>query len=237
MPHETTPHFVRRTFLTGLLILIPLFVTYVLIAFLFHLLTNASAPVMHGVFRLLGLDRSAWNPLVPLMNLLLSLAVIFLLGLIGTNILGRRLLHMVDALMLRLPLVRRVYGAVKQVVDTFQGPHRSFPRVVLIEYPRKGLWTMGLVAAERGDTLHLPPSPSVLTVYIPTTPNPTSGLLVMVAAEEVMDVEYSIEEALTFVVSFGIVGKPLQRSSSSPARPPRPRPPTPPQPTDLGGTP
>lgn len=75
-----------------------------------------------------------------------------------------------------------IYGAVKHMVDTFQGPHRSFPRVVLIEYPRKGLWTMGLVAAERGDTLHLTPSPSVLTVYIPTTPNPTSGVLVMVAA-------------------------------------------------------
>jgi uncharacterized membrane protein len=134
MPHDTTPHFVRRTFLTGLLILIPLFVTYVLIAFLFHLFTTASAPVLHGVFRLLGLDRYTWDPLVPLMNLLLSLAVIFLLGLIGTNILGRRLLHMVDALILRLPLVKRVYGAVKQVVDTFQGPHRSFPRVVLIEY-------------------------------------------------------------------------------------------------------
>jgi uncharacterized membrane protein len=155
-----------------LLILIPFFVTYVLIAFLFHLFTNGSAPVMHGVYRLLSLDQNTWDPLVPLMNLMLSLAVIFLLGLIGTNILGRRLLHMVDTLILRLPLVKRVYGAVKQVVDTFQGPHRSFQRVVLIKYPRKGLWTMGLVAAERGDTLHLTPSPSVLTVYILTTPNP-----------------------------------------------------------------
>jgi uncharacterized membrane protein len=192
MPHNTMPHFVRRTFLTGLLILIPLFVTYVLIAFLFHLLTNASAPVMHGVFRLLGLDRYPWDPLVPLMNLLLSLAVIFLLGLVGTNILGRRLLHMVDALMLRLPLVRRVYGAVKHVVDTFQGPHRSFPRVVLIKYPRQGLWTMGLVAAERRDTLHLTPSPNVLTISIPTTPNPTSGTLVMVPSAEVLEVDDSL---------------------------------------------
>jgi uncharacterized membrane protein len=172
MPHDTTPYFVRRTFLTGLLILIPLFVTYVLIAFLFHLLTTTSAPVMHGVFRLLGLDRYPWDPLGPRMNLLLSLAVIFVLGLIGTNILGRRLLHMVDALLLRLPLVKRVYGAVKHVVDTFQGPHRSFPRVVQIEYPRQGLWTISLVAAERGNTLHLTPSPSVLTVYTRRRPIP-----------------------------------------------------------------
>lgn len=207
MQKDAIPQFVRRTFLTGLLTLIPLFVTYVLIAFLFNLFTNASAPVMHGVFRLLGRDRDTWGPLVPLINLLLSFAVIFLLGLFGTNILGRRLLHTVDALMRRLPLVKSIYGAVKQVVDTFQGPHRSFRRVVLIEYPRKGLWTMGLVAAERVDTLQLTPAPSVLTVYIPTTPNPTSGALVMVPPEEVIDLDYSTEEAFTFIMSFGIVGK------------------------------
>ena len=119
MPHDTTPQFVRRSFLTGLLILIPLFVTAVLIAFLFHLLTNASAPVMHGAFRLFGLNWYPWDPLVPLIDVLLSFAVIFLLGLVGTNIFGRCLLQAVDALMRRLPLVKRVYGAVKHVVDTF----------------------------------------------------------------------------------------------------------------------
>jgi uncharacterized membrane protein len=77
--------FVRRTFLTGLLILVPLFVTYGLIAFLFNLFTTTSAPLMHGVFSLLGLNRYPWDPLVPLIDLLLSFAVIFLLGLIGTN--------------------------------------------------------------------------------------------------------------------------------------------------------
>jgi uncharacterized membrane protein len=88
---------------------------------------------MHGVFHLLGLNWSTWGPLVPVINLLLSFAVIFLLGLVGTNLLGRRLLRTVDALMLRLPLMKTIYDAVKQVVGTFQGPHRSFKRVVLIE--------------------------------------------------------------------------------------------------------
>jgi uncharacterized membrane protein len=198
---------VRRTFVTGLLTLIPLVVTYVLIASLFNLFTTTRAPMMHGVFRLLGLNWSTWGPLVPLINLLLPLAVISLLGLTGTNLLGRRLLHTVDAPMLRRPLVQTIYGAVKQALDTFQGPHRSFQRVVLIEYARKGLWTMGLVAAEGAGTLHLTPSPSILTVYIPTTPNPTSGCLVMVSSEAVINVDYSTWEAFTFVMSFGIVGK------------------------------
>jgi uncharacterized membrane protein len=210
MQKDATPQFVRRTFLTGLLILIPLYVTYALIAFLFNLFTNASAPLMRGVFRLFDLTRYAWtDPLVPLINFLLSLAVIFLLGLFGTNILGRRILQGVDALILRLPVVKSIYGAVKQMVDTFQEPRRGFHRVVLIQYPRLGTWSMGFVAAERRDTLNLSPSERMLTVYIPTTPNPTTGYLVLVRPEDVVEVDYNVEEAFKFVLSSGIVGKDL----------------------------
>ncbi len=210
MLKDPTTQFLRRTFLTGLLILIPLFVTYVLIAFLFNLFAGTSAPVINALFRLLSLNRYAWaDPLVPFINLLLSLAVIFLLGLFGTNILGRRILHVLDALILRLPLVNRIYGAVKQVVETFQGPHRSFQRVVLIQFPSKGFWSMGFVAAERHDTMHLTTSRQLLTIFIPTTPNVTSGYLVMVGPEDVIDVDYSIEEAFKFIVSLGIIGKDL----------------------------
>jgi uncharacterized membrane protein len=210
MPKDSGPAFIRRTFLAGLLILIPLFVTYALITFLFNLFTNASAPLMGALFRLFDLYRYAWaKPLVPLINFLLSLAVIFLLGLFGTNILGRRILQALDALILRLPLVKSIYGAVKQMVDTFQGPRRGFNRVVLIQYPRLGTWTMGFVAAERRDTMNLSPSETMLTLYVPTTPNPTSGYLVLVRPEDVVDVDYTVEEAFKFIVSSGIVGKDL----------------------------
>jgi uncharacterized membrane protein len=208
MPKDASSRFIRRTFLTGLLILIPLFVTYALIAFLFNIFTNASAPLMKGLFRLLDLNRYGWtDPLVPLINFLLSLAVIFLLGLFGTNFLGRRILQILDALILRLPLVKSIYGAVKQMVDTFQTPRRGFQRVVLIQYPSRGLWTMGFVSSERHDTMNLTASPTILTVYIPTTPNPTTGYLVMVKPEEVVDVDYTVEDAFKFIISSGIVGK------------------------------
>jgi uncharacterized membrane protein len=210
MPKDASSRFIRRTFLTGLLILIPLFVTYALIAFLFNLFTNASAPLMGGLFRLLDLNRYGWTePLVPLINFLLSLAVIFLFGLFGANFLGRRILEAVDALILRLPLVKSIYGAVKQMVDTFQGPRRGFQRVVLIQYPSRGLWSMGFVASERRDTMNLTPSPTLLTVCIPTTPNPTSGYLVMVRPEDVVDIDYTVEDAFKFIVSSGIVGRDL----------------------------
>jgi uncharacterized membrane protein len=215
MPKDPSSRFIRRTFLAGLLILIPLFVTYVLIAFLFNIFTNAGAPVMRGLFRVLDLNRHAWTePLVPLINFLLSLAVIFLLGLFGANFFGRRILQAIDTLILRLPLVKSIYGAVKQMVDTFQGPRRSFQRVVLIQYPKQGTWTMGFVASERRDTMQLTASPTLLTVYIPTTPNPTTGYLALVQPEDVVDVDYSVEEAFKFIISSGIVGKDLVAPST-----------------------
>jgi len=208
MQKEISPHFIRRTFLAGLLILLPLFITYVLIAFLFNIFTGIGAPLVIGLFRLVGANDLTY-PIVPLVNLLLSLAVIFLLGLVGTNILGRRIFSNFEGLLLRLPLVRTVYSSAKQVVETFQGPGRSFQRVVLIEYPRKGVWALGLVATERHDSLRLFPSEIVVTVFIPTTPNPTSGYLVIVSPEDVKEIDFTVEEAFKFIVSGGIIGRDL----------------------------
>jgi uncharacterized membrane protein len=208
MQNEIPTHFVRRTFLAGLLILLPLFVTYVLIAFLFDIFTGVGAPFVNGLFRLLGANGLA-SPLLPFISLLLSLAVIFLLGVIGTNILGRRILSGFESLLLRLPLVRPIYSSAKQVVETFQGPGRSFQRVVLVENPRRGAWTLGLVATERQDSLGLFASENVLTVFIPTTPNPTSGYLVLVSPEDVKAIDFTIEEAFKFIMSGGIVGRDL----------------------------
>lgn len=209
MPKDKTPHFIRRTFLAGLLILLPLFVTYVLIAFLFNLFVGVGAPVVHALLRAFGVDPFSWPVVIPVVNLVLALSVMFLLGLVGANIIGRRILGAFEGLLLRLPLVKTIYSSAKQVIETFQGPGRNFQRVVLVEYPRKGLWSLALVATERRDTLHLVPGDKVLTVFVPTTPNPTSGYLVIVAPEDVIDVDFSVEEAFKFIISGGIIGKDL----------------------------
>ncbi|MBI4525398.1 MAG: DUF502 domain-containing protein [Deltaproteobacteria bacterium] len=206
MPADMTPHFVRRTFLAGLLILLPLFITYMLIAFLFNIFTGVGAPLVAGFLGIIGANSLAY-PLVSVINLLLSLAVIFLLGLVGTNILGRQMLARFESLLLRVPLVKTIYSSAKQVVETFQTPGGSFQRVVLIQYPRQGVWSIGLVATERVDTLNLVPGNKVLAVFVPTTPNPTSGYLVIVSPEDVIDVDFTVEEAFKFIVSGGIVGK------------------------------
>lgn len=136
--------------------------------------------------------------MVLVVNLLLSLAVIFLLGLIGTNILGRRMLTAFETLLLRLPLVKTIYSSAKQVIETFQGPGRSFQRVVLLQYPREGLWSIGLVATERGDNLNLVTGSKVLTVFVPTTPNPTSGYLVIISPDDVIQTYlFAVAEAVS----------------------------------------
>lgn len=112
-----------------------------------------------------------------------------------------------------MPLVSTIYSSAKQVVDTFQGPSRSFQRVVMVQYPRAGVWSIGLVATERMDTLHLVAADKILTVFIPTTPNPTSGFLVVVSPEEVVDLDFTVEEAFKFIVSGGIAGKDLAAPS------------------------
>lgn len=209
--------------ITGVLILIPLFVTYLLIAFLFNLLSNSGTPILRWMLSVLGLDGLYWlTPLVPFINLLIVLVLIFLVGVFGTNIVGRRVLAAVNQLVMRLPLVSTIYGAVKQLVETLHGPRRSFQRVVLLEYPRKGVWMMGLVATPRPDTFKLSSGNTLLAVFIPTTPNPTSGFLVLVPENEVVDTDYNIEEAFKFIVSSGIVGRDFAPANEPglPAQPP-----------------
>jgi uncharacterized membrane protein len=115
---------------------------------------------------------------------------------------------------MRLPLVSPIYGAVKQMVETFERPGGSFQRVVLLQYPSKGLWMMGFVASEWPDTLGLSAANTMLSVFIPTTPNPTSGFLVLVPPEEIIEVNYTVEEAFKFIVSSGIVGKQFTAKNS-----------------------
>lgn len=216
MTDEKTRHYIRRTLIAGLLILLPLFVTYVLVAFLFNLFTGVGAPLVAGFFRLFGVLHVPY-PVLVAVNLIFSIAVIFALGLIGTNILGRQILQSFEQLLMRVPLVSTIYSSAKQVVETFQGPGRSFQRVVLLQYPRQGLWSIGLVSTEREDRLNLVSSRRFLTVFVPTTPNPTSGYLILVSSDDVIEIDFSIEDAFKFIISGGIVGRELAAARGRPA--------------------
>ena len=219
MLRKAKRHFFRNTFLTGLLILLPLFVTYILVSFLFNLFSGVGAPFLRAFFGIFSIDSSgrieSWEPIV---NFVLVLTVIFILGMIGTNIVGRRIIATMNALLMRVPLVNTIYGAVKQVIETFQGPGKNFQRVVLIQFPVEGCWMMGLVASERTDHLELFQSKKMISVFVPTTPNPTSGYLFLVSPADVIELNYNVEEAFKFIVSSGIIGKQLTAHKLTPSR-------------------
>jgi len=221
---------VRRHLLRGLFLVLPLVVTLWLLGIVYGLVQSSVTPLVMDLFVWIdvpGLER--WivlHGLLPLIGVLLTATLIYLLGVMAGNLVGRRILSRVEGAILRIPLVKGVYGAARQLLNAFSATsQRAFSRVVVVEYPRPGVWTIGFVTNEalhripRGDA-----NPESLTVFLPTTPNPTSGWMLLVPRDELLELDMPIDEAVKFVVSGGIVSPPdlgtmIRRRRSSDADP------------------
>lgn len=187
----------RRYFIAGLLVFLPLAVTFTVLAWLFRVLDNFLGRLIASV---LGYT-------VPGVGLVATVAVIFLIGALVTNVLGRRLVQAMDAIFMRIPLARSIYSATKQISDSiFIKRKGAFQRVVLLEWPRKGTYIIGFVTGESGAEKWIGSSRRFLNVFMITTPNPTSGFLMFVPEDETIPLEISVEDALKLVLSGGIVG-------------------------------
>jgi uncharacterized membrane protein len=185
----------RRYFIAGLLVFLPLAVTYTVLAWLFGVLDN----FLGRLFTLL------FGRPIPGLGLVATVVVIFLMGALVTNVLGRRLVEQLERVMLRIPLARSIYSATKQLSDSlFIKRKAAFQRVVLIQWPRTGMYILGFVTGDTGTHL-IPDRGRVLNVFMVTTPNPTSGFLMFVPEEETIPVDLSVEDALKIVLSGGIV--------------------------------
>ena len=205
----------RQRFLTGLVLLLPLFITVWLVGVVFNLVNGTITPLVERLLRLAAVplfDYPAFSRfMTPVIGLVISLALIYMVGLLSTNLLGARILRALDRLMLRIPAVRAVYGGTKQLMEALspQG-RRSFTQVVLVEYPRKGVYTLGFVTREipAGPGTGGPAEP-MAAVFLPTTPNPTSGWLAVLPRREILPLPISVEDGVKIIVSGGIVGPPL----------------------------
>src|SRR3990167_3695869 len=192
----------RRYFISGLLVWLPIWVTLLVINFLVDILNNTLLLLPHRYQPdvLLGVH-------IPGVGVIITLVVIFFTGLVAANFIGRRLVAMWDGLMSRIPVIRSLYTGVKQVTQTLFSPGgQSFRKVLLVEYPRAGLWT---IAFQTGDATREVEksvgSEGMVSLFVPTTPNPTSGFLLMVAKSKVIELEMSVDQALKFVISLGVV--------------------------------
>jgi uncharacterized membrane protein len=183
---------VRRHLTAGLLVLVPLVITAVVIRFVFNVIDGASQPLTE---RLVG--RA-----IPGLGLVLTIAVIWLTGLLSSNLVGKKFLELFGRLLENLPLVKTVYTASKQLVEAVSpGGRRAFQRVVLVEFPHKGTFALGFVTGNGIGSLDA----STLSVYVPTALNPTSGFLIFAKESDILDPRLTVEEGIKLVVSGGVV--------------------------------
>jgi uncharacterized membrane protein len=205
----------KRYIVTGLLVWVPLALTI----WVLHLIVTS-------MDQTLLLLPQPWRPEqwlgfpLPGAGLVLTFLVVVLTGMLAANIIGQRLVRWAESLLGHIPIVSNIYRSVKQVSDTLlaQDGH-SFRRAVLVEYPQRGQWAVGFVVGTAGVRLAGSLARPVLTVYVPTAPNPTSGFTLLVPPEEVRDLDMSVDEALKFVISMGVVAPgPATLTAAAPVR-------------------
>ena len=183
----------RRWLIAGLLVWVPLGVTLLVVRFVIGIL-DTSLLILPEALR------------VPGMGILLSVALVLGTGALTANLLGREILRWGELLLARIPLVRSVYGGMKKLAETlFSGSGKSFREAVLIQWPRPGAWTIGFITATPEGEIRTKTSTDVVTVFIPATPNPTSGFLAIVPRSELRPLEMSVEQAMRMVISLGVV--------------------------------
>jgi len=192
---------IRKYLISGLLVWLPIWVTLLILNFLIEL--------MDKVFNLLPSKYQPDNLLgfhIPGLGLLFTLLVLFFTGMFVTNFLGVKLVNLWDRIVGRIPVVRSIYKGVKKVLETVISPQgQAFRKVLLVEYPRKGLWSIAFQTGQGNEEINDKTGSDMVTIFIPTTPNPTSGFLMMVPKKQVYELEMSVEEALKFVISLGVV--------------------------------
>jgi uncharacterized membrane protein len=190
----------RKYFITGLLIWVPLVITLWVLDILIS--------TMDQSLRLLPPE---WRPEalfgyhIPGLGVILTLLVVFLTGLFTANMLGQRLVKLWEWLLSRIPVVKTIYSGVKQVSDTlFSGQGQAFRKALLVQYPREGSWIIAFQTGQPGGDVANHLKGEYVSVYVPTTPNPTSGFFLMMPKSDVIELDLSVDEALKYIISMGV---------------------------------
>ena len=212
--------FIRRYLIAGLLVWLPIAVTVVLFRLVLGLM-NSSLDLLPPEYHpaTYGFD-------IPGLGAILTVLVLLLTGLFTANIVGRRLVEASESLLNRIPLIRTVYSAAKNFAEVVFSPNgESFKRVLLIEYPRKGLWSLAFQTSNELGEVQARTGREMICTFVPTTPNPTSGFIIMVPKDEAVVLDMDVESALKMIISLGVVvpkwtpGDPLPTVATLPDKP------------------
>ena len=191
---------IRNYFITGVVVLIPIGFTLYLTKILIGISSNLIPK---------NLNPNHYLPFdIPGVEILISILLITLVGGLSLSFFGKRILKLIDDLFQRIPFLRTVYSAIVQMTETFSKKNDDTKSVVLVEYPRKGVWAVGFATKENTGEMADKTNKKLINVFVPTTPNPTSGFLLMFPIEDVIYLNMSFEEASKFIVSAGTSNKP-----------------------------
>ena len=207
----------RNVFLTGFLVTLPIALTVFILNFLFKSL-DALSPIFTHWLIVLGAPLPDGYR-VPFLGVIMTFVIVFFVGALTTNIFGKKLLQFWEGIVEKIPFVRRIYKGTKQVVSSFATMDtKSFTKVVLVEFPRKGAYAIAFVTGKTRGELQRLTSDNHVNIFIPTTPNPTSGFVIFTDPSEITELDMTVEEGIKYVISGGIVTPEQARKLTEDAR-------------------
>lgn len=192
---------IKNYMITGLVVWLPIIATLVILRFLLDILdkTMALLPAAYHPENLIGMK-------IPGFGVVLSLVILIVTGVLATNLLGQKLMSLSEKILDKIPLVRTIYNATKQMIQAIISTNsQAFRKVLLVEYPRKGLWSVAFQTGEANKEIDGNIEQKLVSIFIPTTPNPTSGFLMMVPKEDIIELDMTTDEALKFIISLGVM--------------------------------
>jgi uncharacterized membrane protein len=207
--HPRKEHPLRRIFISGLLVVIPLAATVLILIFLFNLLDGWLAPMGGQFLRAVGFKLPPELKRIPGFGILATLVLILLTGLVASNYLGRRVLRFGDRIIRNIPLVSNVYSGIRQLVKAFSSAgSTAFRTAVLFEFPRKGIWTVGFLTVPAFAAAEQIVRKKMLTVFLPAAPIPSQGVMLLIPAKDVRILPLSSEQAFKLIATLGMVSSP-----------------------------
>jgi uncharacterized membrane protein len=214
----------RANFFAGLAVVLPAVISIAVVFWLFRNVANITDLLLFFVPRRITRHGDGAGPMYwywSVAAFLLAIALISAIGRLARHYVGKRLIALVDTALLRVPLLNKVYGTIKQVNEAFSsGKKSSFQTVVLIEYPRPGIYSLGFITSEQHSAAQMKTREKVVCVFIPTTPNPTSGFLVLLPDAQITRLDMSVADAIRFIISLGSISPEYVRPNPGLPSPP-----------------
>ena len=203
---------VRNYFFTGIIVTAPIAITFAFAMWVINWIDSKVVPLIPSAYNPQVLLQEHTGLHIPGIGLVVVLIGLTLIGFLAAGLLGRFIVRVGENLLNRMPIIRSIYGALKQIFETvLRSSSRSFREVALIEYPRRGIWAIGFITTKTTGEVRSEIKEDVVNVFLPTTPNPTSGFLLFVPRKDLVVLDMGVEEAIKMIVSAGIVTPPSKK--------------------------